>query len=120
MPLTIWLYKGEKYLREKFPIALNDGINLYQHSSSDLKHKGNLVSLQIQTAHFGNGANAKQAGMSFGKKTSQKLDHTKNNPLAIIVTLLKIYREVFPSIINVGTITPWELFKTLCMVTAVA
>ena len=56
---------------------------------------------------------------SFGKKTAQKLDWIENNPLAVILTLLTIYREVLPSMIDVGPITPCELFKTPCMGTAV-
>ena len=62
----------------------------------------------------------KQAGTSFGKKTAQKLDLIENNPLAVIVTLLTIYQELIPSIIDVVPITPWELFKILCTGPAVA
>ena len=59
-------------------------------------------------------------GTSFGKNKAQKINSIENNPLAIIVTLLVIYWEVLPSMIDVGPITPWELFKKLCTVTAVA
>ena len=120
MPLTIWLLKGEKARREKFPIVLNNVINFYHQSRSELQHIENLVSIQIQTAHFGIGANAKQAKRSFGKKTAQKLDHIKNSPLAVITTLLTIYRELTPPMIDMGPINPWELLKTLCTGTAVA
>ena len=48
------------------------------------------------------------------KKTAQNLNRIDNTPLAIIVTLLMIYWEVLPSMIDVGLITPCELFKTLC------
>ena len=92
MPLTIRLCKDDKYHREKFPIALKNVLNLYWQSRSDLKHKGNSVSLQVQKAHFGIGANAKQSGTSFGNKTAQNLYRIKNNTLAIIVTLLTIYQ----------------------------
>ena len=51
--------------------------------------------------------------MFFSKKTAQKLNCIKNNPLAIIATLLTIYRLVIPSMINVGPITPWEVFRML-------
>ena len=114
MPLTIRLCKVEKALWEKVPIALNNVLNLYRHSIFDLQHKGNLVSLQVQTAHFGIGLNEKQAGKSFGKKISQKLDRIENNPLAVIVTFLTIYRQLIHSIIDVGPITPWDMFKMLC------
>ena len=110
----------KKSRREKVPIALNNVLNFYRKISSDLKHKGNLVSLQVHISHFGIGANPKQAGASFGKKTAQKLNCTKNNPLSVIVTLLAIYREVIPSIIDLVPITQWELFKTMCMGTSVA
>ena len=102
------------------PIALKDVLNFYQQSRSDLKHKGKSVSVQVQTAHFGIGANVKQAGMYFWKKTAQKLDCIKNSPLSIIIAVLKIYWEVIPLMINVGPITTWELFKMLCTGTAVA
>ena len=59
-------------------------------------------------------------GTYFRKKTALKLDRIKNNPLSVIVTLLTIYQEVIPSMINVGPITQWELFKTLFTGTAVA
>ena len=49
-----------------------------------------------------------------------KIDPIDKNPLVIIVTLLTIYQELLPSIIDVGLITPCELFKTLFMGTAVA
>ena len=77
-------------------------------------------SLQVHTSHFEIGVNPKQAQTSFRKKTLQKLNNIKNNPLAVIVTLLTIYWELFSSIIDVVPITPWELFKTPCMGTAVA
>ena len=54
----------------------------------------------------------KQSGTSFGKKIAKKLNRTENNPLDIIVTLLTIYRESLPSIIDVVPITMWEIFKT--------
>ena len=57
---------------------------------------------------------------SFGKKTGQNIDRIYNNPLSIIVTLLTIYQEVLPLMINVGPITPWELFNTLFTGMAVA
>ena len=69
MPPTIRLRKGDKDRREKVSIALNDVLDFYRQSSSDLQHKRNLVSLQVQTAQCGIGANPKQAGASFGKKT---------------------------------------------------
>ena len=113
MPPTIWLCKDKKDIRENVPIALNNVLNLYWQRCSNMKHKVNLVSLQVQTSHFGIGANPKQAGISFRKKTAQKLDHIKNNPFAAIVALLTIYREVPPSIIDVGPITTRELLKTI-------
>ena len=58
-------------------------------------------------------------GTSFGKKIVQKLNCIDNNPLVVIATLLTIYLEVLPSIINVGPINPWDLFKTLCTGTTV-
>ena len=90
MPLTIWLHKGEKAFREMVPITLNDVLDFYRQISSNLQHKGNLVSLQVQTAHFGIGANPKQAGTSFRNKTAKNIDHIENNPLAIFITLLTI------------------------------
>ena len=81
MPLTIWLRKGKKDLRKKVPIALNDVLDFYRKSSSDLKHKGNSVSLQFKTSHFGIGANTKQYGTSFGKKTVHKLNRIKKTTL---------------------------------------
>ena len=66
---------------EKAPITLNDALNFYQHSRSTLQHKGNLVSLQFQAAHFGIGANPKQAGSLFRKKTAQKLDRIEKTTL---------------------------------------
>ena len=100
MPLTIRLHKGDKALQEKAPMLLNDVIDLSRQRSSDLKHKRYLVSLQVQTAHFGIGANAKQAGTSFREKKAQNLDRINKNPLAAIITLLIIYREVIHSVIN--------------------
>ena len=47
------------------------------------------------------------------KKTAQKLDLIKNNPLEVIATPFTIYQEVIPLMIDVGPINPWELFKTL-------
>ena len=90
MPPTIWLRKSEKDLPEKAPITLNDVLDFYRMIRSELQHKGNLVSLQVQTAHFGIGANPKQAGTSFRNKTAKNIDHIENNPLAIIITLLTI------------------------------
>ena len=113
----IWLRKGEKAHLEKPPIALINVLNFVRQRRYDLKHKGNLVSLQFQTEHFKIKANLKQSGMSFRKKTAQKLNRIKNNPLSIIVTILTIYWELIPLMIDVGPITPWEFFKTLCMVT---
>ena len=84
-----------------------------------MQHKGNVVSLQVQTARLGIGANPKQAGTSFGKKTVHNPDITKNNPLYVIPTLLIMYREVPPSMIDVGLIIPWDIFKTLCAGTSV-
>ena len=85
-----------------------------------MQSKGNTVTLSIQTSHFGTGASNKQAGTSFGKKVAHKLDRIENNPLAVSVTLLFVYRELLPSMIDVGPVTAWELFKTLCTGTAVA
>ena len=78
-----------------------------------------MVIHQVQTAHLGIVANPKQLGGSFRKKTAQNLDRIKNNPLATIITLLNIYQEVLPSMIDVGPITPWELLKTLYTGTSV-
>ena len=89
-PLTISLRKGKKALWEKEPIALKNVLDFYRQTSSKLQQKGNLVSLQVYTAHFGIGENSKQAGTYFGKKTAQKFDHIKNNPLALIINLLTI------------------------------
>ena len=66
------------------------------------------------------GVNAKQTRTSFGKKKAQKFDCIKNNPLAVILTVLIIYQEVIPSMIGVVPITPWELFKALCIGMGVA
>ena len=93
---------------------------LYRQSSSKLQHRGNLVSLQVQTEYIVIGENYKQAGTSFRKNTAQKTNHIKNNPLGVIVTLLTIYWKVPLSIINVETITLWDLLKMLCMGTLVA
>ena len=70
MPLIIMLCMIKKDPWEKVLIVLNDVIYFYQQSISDLKHKGNLVSLQVQTAHFGIGVTAKKVGTSFEKKTA--------------------------------------------------
>ena len=40
MPLTIRLRKGEKYCREKLPIALNGVLIFYWQRIFDLQHKG--------------------------------------------------------------------------------
>ena len=119
MPLTIQLRKGEKARQEKVPIALNSVLDFYRQSRSDLQHKGNLVILQVHTAHIGIGANLKQAGTSFRKKTAQNIDRIENKSLSVIVTLLMIYQEVLPSMIDVGPITPWGMFKMLCTGTEV-
>ena len=74
MPPTVHLHKCKNSCREKAPIALNDMLEFYRQIISDLQHKCNLVSLRVQTEHFGIGANPKQAGTSFGKKTVQNLD----------------------------------------------
>ena len=92
MPPKIWFCKCEKAFREKFPIALNNVLDLYWQSRYDLQHKGNSVILQVQTAHLGIVANPKQAGTPFGKKTAQNLNRIKNKYLALITTLLAIYR----------------------------
>ena len=55
----------------------------------------------------------------FGNKTAQNLDHIKNNPLAVCVTLLTIYWGVLTSNIDVGPITLWEIFKMMCTGTTV-
>ena len=120
MPLKICLHKGQKDFQEKVPIALNSVLGFYRKSSSYLKHKGNLVSLKVQTSHFGIGVNAKQAGTYFRNKTAQKLDHIENKPLDAIVTLLTIYQELLLSMIDVVPITPWDPLKMLCMGTVVA
>ena len=99
---------------------MNNVIYFYRQISSDLKHKGNLVSLLVQTANFWTVANTKQVGKSFGNKTAQKLNRIENNPLDVIVTLLTIYLEVIPSMIDVVLINPWEMFKMLCTGMAVA
>ena len=91
MSLTIWLCKGKKGLREKFHISLNDVLSFYRKSRSNLQHKCNSDSLQVQTAHFVIVVNEKQLGTSFGKKTAQKLGHINNNPLDVIITLLTLY-----------------------------
>ena len=57
--------------------------------------------------------NAKQEGTFYGKDTSQKLDLIENNSLLVIVTILKIYKEIIPLVIDVGPITLCDLFKTL-------
>ena len=49
MSPTVCLCKGNKACREKVPIALNDVLGFYQQSRSDLQHKGNLGSIQVQT-----------------------------------------------------------------------
>ena len=61
----------------------------------------------------------KQARKFFGKKTAQKLGCIENNPLSVIITFLTIYQEVLHSMVDVGPITLWEMFKTLCMGTEV-
>ena len=58
--------------------------------------------------------------MSFGNKTAQKLNSIKKKKLSAIINLLAINREVLPLTIDVGPITLWDLFKTLCMGTVVA
>ena len=113
MPPTVWFRKGKKDHWEKFPITLNDVIDIYRQRSSGLQNKSNSVSVQVQTAHFGNGENSKQAGTSFEKKTGQKLECIENNPLSIILTFLTIYWEVLTSMIDVGPITPWERSRNL-------
>ena len=85
------MHKGEKTFQEKVLITLNDVLNFYRHISSNLQHKGNLVSLQVQTAQFLIVVNPKQVETSFGKKTAQNMDRIDNNPLSIIIKLLKIY-----------------------------
>ena len=120
MPLSIRLRKVKKSLQEKGYIELNNLIDLYWKIISDLQHKLNLISLQVSTAHFGIGGNPKQTGMPCRKKTVQNIYCIKNNTLSAIVTLLTIYWEIILSIIDVGPITPWDLFKTLCTGTSVA
>ena len=70
MPLTIWLRKGKKALQEKVPISLNDALGFYQKRIYNLQYKGDLVRLQVQTAHFGIGASTKQTGKFFRNKTA--------------------------------------------------
>ena len=94
MPLTIQVWKGKRALREKVPTALNDVIDFPLKKISNLQHKCNTVSLQVQTAQFGIGDNEKQAGTSLRKKIAQTIDHDENNPLSGIVTLFTIYWEV--------------------------
>ena len=79
-----------------------------------------MVSLQVQTEHFGIGVNPKQVGTYFGKKTAEKLNHIENNPFAVIVTFLMIHQELIPSMIDAVSITPGGLFKMLCMGMVVA
>ena len=62
VPPKIHLSEGEKDFREKAPIYLNDVLKFYRQRISDLKHKGKLVILQVQTAHFGIIVNPKQLG----------------------------------------------------------
>ena len=99
---------------------MNDVLDFYCQSRSDLQHKGNLVSLQVQTSQFGIGLNPKHLGMSFKKKTAHNFGHIRNNPLAVIVTLLMIYQELIPSRIDVGLINLWDMFKIMCMGTVIA
>ena len=106
--------QGREGFPEKVSIMMNDVHDFYWKSSSNLKHKSNLVRIQFQTAHFGIRANQKQAGTSSRKKRVQKLEHIKNNPLAVIVTLLTIYPEAIPLMINVGLINTRALFKNMC------
>ena len=106
MTVISWLFQGKKARLEKVFIALNNVLNLSRQSSSYLQQKVKSVSLQVQTAHSVIGVNAKQAETSFGNKEAQKLNHIENNPLAVIVTLIIIYKHVIPSIIYVGPITP--------------
>ena len=86
------LRKGEKACRENVPIRLNDLQDYYRQAGSEMQSKGNTVTLSIQTSHFGTRASNKQAGTSFGKKVAHKLDRIENNPLAVSVTLLFVYR----------------------------
>ena len=79
-----------------------------------------MVSLQVQTQHFGIRKIPKEAGTSFGNKTAQKLVCIDNKPLDLRITLLTIHWEVIPSIIDVEPITTLELFKMMCTKTAVA
>ena len=71
---------------------MDDVLNFFRQSISNLQHKGNLVSLQVQTSHFLIEVNAKKSGTYFVKKTAQKIDRIENNPLAVNVTLLTIYQ----------------------------
>ena len=41
MPQNILLHKGEKAFWEKSPIFLNNVLDLYRQSISNLQHKGN-------------------------------------------------------------------------------
>ena len=59
MPPTLFFCKGDKAWREKVPINLKNVLEFYRQSISDLQHKGNMVSIQVQTAQFGIGANPK-------------------------------------------------------------
>ena len=49
MPPTIRLRKDKKDFREKVLTTLNDVLDFYGNISSNLKHKGNLVNLQVKT-----------------------------------------------------------------------
>ena len=77
------LRKGEKACRENVPIRLNDLQDYYRQAGSEMQSKGNTVTLSIQTSHFGTGAS---------NKVAHKLDRIENNPLAVSVTLLFVYR----------------------------
>ena len=59
-------------------------------------------------------------GICFRKNTAQNLDCIENPRLAGITNLVGIYWEVTPSMIDVVSITTWELIKTLCKGTSVA
>ena len=85
-----------------------------------MQSKGNAVTLSIQTNHFGSGTSNKQAGTLFGKKVAHKLDRIENNLLAVSVTILFVYQELLPSMMDVGSVSTWELFKILYTCTAVA